>query len=443
MLPTIEILSWIKEGFVFLQGIVTDLQLKNLMLIATATILQNQFNLSMISRTWLKEKSVNAFSHCLKNAKINFTEATNALAKIQKQSTTPEGGRFIIDDTLEHHSRFCKFIAGVIMHWDHVIHASSKGICIVFLYYSEGNWIKFPIGWRIYKKEPGVTKNDLAIELIKEALNRGFICNVVLADSWFCVEPFIGELQRLGLKYILEIKTNATMRLPIPQTGRKRKHWYKKRNMADYMNRYVNNTRNIGFVGNLETGKPEKVLYAVKEKVLTIHALPGKHKVIHSYDSTKGTEKYLITNALTWEGIKVVREYFCRWVIEEFFRNVKQQLNMEGACVRSEQGVAIKLLLATAVASAYRNSSCSLLTCIDSLIHMKIAKLVSENSKSGALTFQSIIRLAVNENVENFVNLIKSPDGESFLNRWLNQLKTDAIRERKIKSEIDYLDQAG
>jgi hypothetical protein len=298
----------------------------------------------------------------------------------------------------------------------------------VFLYYSEGNFIKFPIGWRIYKKEPGKTKNDLALELIKEALDRGFRCNVVLADSWFCVEPFIRGLRELGLNYILEIKENANMRLPIPKTGRKRKHYYKKSKMTKYMAHYVQNARNIGFVGNIETGKSEKILYEIKEKVLTIHALPGKHKVIYSCDSAKGTEKYLITNALTWEGVKVVREYFCRWVIEEFFRNAKQQLNMEGACVRSEQGVAIKLLL---------------LTCIDSLIHMKIAKLVSENSKSGALTFQSVIRLAIYENAENFVKLIRSPEGESFLNRWLNQLKSDAIRKRKIKSEVDYLDQAG
>ena len=428
MLPVINILPIIQEGLQFLKGIVTDLQLGNLMMIATATILQNQFNLSLVNRAWLKEKSTNAFSHCLKKAKINIREATIALSRMQRQSYTLAGGRFIIEDTLEHHSRFCRFIAGVLLHWDHVFHTNTKGICIVFLYYSEGSWIKFPIGWRIYKKDAGITKNDLALELIKEALDLGFRCNVVLADSRFCVEPFVRELQKLGLRYILEIKENATIRLPIPKTGRKRKHWYKKSKMTKYIKHYVRNARNIGFAGNIETGKAEKILYKIKEKVLTIHALPGKHKVIYSYDPEKGTEKYLITNALTWEGVKVVREYFCRRVIEEFFRNAKQQLNREGACVRSEQGVAIKLLL---------------LTCIDSLIHMKIAKLVSDNSKSGALTFQSVIRSAIYENAENFVKLIRSPEGESFLNRWLNQLKSNAIRKRKTKSEVDYLDQAG
>jgi len=184
--------------------------------------------------------------------------------------------------------------------------------------------------------------------------------------------------------------------------------------------------RKIGFVGNLESGKSEKVLYEIKERVGMIHALPGQHKVIYSYDPEKKAEKYLITNSLTWEGVKVVREYFHRWAIEEFFRNAKQQFDIEGACVRSEQGVAIKLLL---------------VTCIDSLINKKIAELVSKNSKSGAITFQSVIRLLVLENATNFVNLIKSPSGEDFLNRWLKQLQSDAIRKRKLKSEVDYLDQ--
>lgn len=428
MLPNIEILNIIKEGFTFLKGIVTNLQLNNIMMIATAMILNNQCSLSMVSRTWLKEKSINAFSHCLKKAKIDFKEAIRALSRMQREANKVTGGRFIIDDTLEHHSRFCKFIAWVSCYWDHVFHRNTRGICIVFLYYSEGSWIKFPIGWRIYKKEQGITKNDLALELIKEALNNGFFCSAVLADSWYCVKPFIKGLQELDLKYIFEIKRNATMRLPIPETGHKRKKWYKTRNMADYIHRYVHTKRIIGFIGDLENGKAEKVLYEIKEQILTIHALPGKHKVIYSYDKAKETEKYLITNALTWEGIKVVKEYFCRWVIEEFFRNAKQQLDMEGASVRSEQGVAIKLFL---------------LTCIDSLFHIKIAKLVSENSKSGALTFQSIVRLSIYENAENFVKLIKSPEGESFLNRWLNQLKSDSIRKRKIKSEINYLDQTG
>ena len=44
---------------------------------------------------------------------------------------------------------------------------------------------------------------------------------------------------------------------------------------------------------------------------------------------------------------------------------------MEGACVRSEQGVTITLFL---------------LTCVDSLFHREIAKLLSVSSKSEPIT---------------------------------------------------------
>jgi len=432
MIPCIDILSLVQEGFQFLRSVITDLQLRNLMLIATAVILQSRFNLSQVSRSWLKERSVNAFSHALMRMKINLDEAAHAYAKMLQSRYELGGGRFIIDDTLEHHSRLCRFIHGVCKHWDHVFRTHLSAQCLVFLYYCEGEWVKFPIGWRIYFKGGQKTKNDLAVELIEEALKRGFPCEVVLADSWYCVEPFIRELRRLGLKYLAEIKTNATVRIPIAKgngkrRSRKRTKWYRTENIVSVMGR-VRKQRVIGFVGDLDTGKAEKVLYELKEKICVLNALPGRHKVVYSYDAQKGTEKYLITNALNWEGVKVVREYFKRWVIEEFFRNAKQQLNMEGACVRSEQGVAIKLLL---------------VTCVDSLFHMQIAKLVSGDSQSGPITVQSVIRLAELENAENFVQLIKSPAGERFLKKWLAQLQKDAIRKRKVKSAVEYLDQGG
>jgi len=430
MIPCIDLLQMVREGFQFLRGVVTDLQLNNLMMIATTVILYSRFSLSEVSRSWLKKRTINAFSHCLKAARFNLKEAMNAYAKMLRQSYDLKGGRFIIDDTMEHHTKLCKFIYGVCRHWDHVFRTNVSAKCLVFLYYSEGGVIKFPIGWRIYFKGGKKTKNDLALELIQEGIKRGFPCGVVLADSWYCVEPFVRELRWMGLRYVLEIKTNATIREPIKKAeqrgrGRKRKKWYRKVTIISYVQK-VQRVREIGFLGDLATGKEEKILYEIKEKTCRIHALPGLHKVVYSYDPEKGSEKYLITNELTWEGVKLVKEYFHRWVIEEFFRNAKQQLNMEGACVRSKQGVAITLFL---------------LTCVDSLFHREIAKLVSENSKAEPITVQSIVRLAVLENAENFVSLIKSSKGEKFINRWITQLKTDALRHRKVKSEVGYLNQ--
>ena len=428
MIPCIAVPELIFQGLSFLRGVVTDLQLGNLMMMATTVVLYSRFNLSEVSRAWLSKKTVNAFSHCLKAAKFNLDEACDAYARMLQGNYTLSGGRFIIDDTMEKHSKLCKFIHGVSKHWDHVFNTTVSAKCLVFLYYSEGGLIKFPIGWRIYYRDGEKTKNDLAIELIEQALERGFPCAVVLADSWFCVEPFVRELRRLGLIYILDLKRNASVRVPMKKSegksrGRKRKKWYTTVNIVIYMKR-GKNKRVVGFEGAPESGLEEHLLYTVKERVCTLNALPGKHKVVYSYDPKRKTDKYLITNELTWEGLKVVKEYFHRWVIEEFFRNAKQQLNMEGACVRTEQGVTITLFL---------------LTCIDSLLHMKIVELASANSETGPITVQSIVRLSILENARNFVSLIKSPEGEEFLDRWLTQLYKDAIRKRVVKSEVMYI----
>ena len=99
---------------------------------------------------------------------------------------------------------------------------------------------------------------------------------------------------------------------------------------------------------------------------------------------------------------------------------------MEGACVRSEQGVTITLLL---------------VSFIDSLFHKEIAKLVSKNLQSEPITVQSIVRLAEIENVENLAKLIKSPKGDAFLKKWIKHLKDNALIKRKVKSEVIYLDQ--
>lgn len=431
MIPTVGIVNLIAEGFEFLRGVVSNVQLRNLMMIATAVVLQSQLNLSAISRGWLHKRSVNAFSWCLSHAKIEVDELAHAYAKMLQQSYQLAGGRFIIDDTLEHHSKLCRFIHGVAKHFDHVFDTTLSAKCLVFLYYAEGALIKFPLGWRIYYKDGEKTKNELAIELIDEALGRGFRCQVVLADSWFCVEPFLRALRHRGLRYVVELKRSATVRIPIPRTpqlkrrGRPRKKWYTTVNITEYMSQ-ESSSRVIGFRGDLENGREEQSLYEVTERIGVPNALPWKHKIVLSRDPKKQTAKYLITNELSWEALKVVTEYFRRWTIEEFFRNAKQQLNMEGACVRSEQGVALTLFL---------------LTCIDSLFHRTIAERVSGDSHAEPITVQSVVRLAVVENAERFVKVVRSPDGRQFLDRWIEQLHREAIRNRKVNSEVDYLEE--
>ncbi len=49
-------------------------------------------------------------------------------------------------------------------------------------------------------------KYKLAIEMIEQAMEKGFPGCTVLADLWFGVDPFVKELRCLKLNYVLEIK---------------------------------------------------------------------------------------------------------------------------------------------------------------------------------------------------------------------------------------------
>ncbi len=83
----------------------------------------------------------------------------------------------------------------------------------------------------------------------------------------------------------------------------------------------------------------------IKIANIRLNAISGKHRVVESFDPTTKTSKYLLTDQLTWEATKIISIYDYRWAIEEFFRNAKQLTDMEGATVRSEQGVTISLCL--------------------------------------------------------------------------------------------------
>ncbi len=448
MLPCTKIIGFIEEGFKDLGEKLSRAQLMTLMMAATCLVLGCPFNLSQMARGWLLRKSVNAFWYLMNLAKIQFVTVEEVRLKLMQKryGKRLRGGRFIIDDTMNHHSRLCCMIHAVFTFWDHALGTHLKAQCIVFLYYQEAETIKFPLGWRLYKKEGKAgagkekerqlargeayqEKYTLALELIDAALAKGFKCRVVLADSWYCIEKFMKALRTRNLAYIFELKENRQVEVSIPLAqriekacGRKRTKWYNLVSLEEFFR--GGSVRRYGFARDLETGQAEKVLYEVQETVVRMHAYAGQHKVVRSLDPRRQTIKYLITDELSWDAVKVITEYLARWVVEEFFRNAKQLLDMEGACVRSKQGVALALFLVTYV---------------DSLLHWEVdqRRRASKNSQSGPVTVQSIIRLAQLENVENFIAIVEDEDRwVPFRNRWLAALKKYAIRERKMHKPL-------
>jgi len=440
-LPCAKPLAFIVTGLSFLKPGLTNIQFDNMALVATALILGSGFNLSRISRMWLKDKAVSTLSFFLSDAKFSVPELQLLYAKRIQQIYDIQPGYFCIDDTMKHHSKFCKWIHGVFVLFDHALGTNLKATCIVFLYYSDGSLIKFPIAFRIYyqetskmpwqrgKKRQYKTKYDLATQMLQWALKVGFPKSIVLADSWFCMGPFIKDLKRLGLSYIIEVKSSYTVRVAskepkLTPKGRLAKKQYDQVSLPEFF-KSLCSVAKYGFAADQKTGKVQKVLYHTKIKTLRMNSIVGKHRVVESIDPTKQTTKYLLTDQLTWEAGKILTIYNNRWVIEEFFRNAKQLTDMEGVTIRSEQGVAIALCL---------------VSWIDFLLHFENYKQSTAGKlPKESLTIPSIVRRAQYENLEAVVERVKREEG--FLQKWLAVEEKNIFRQRKQTKELVLLDE--
>ncbi len=408
-------------------------------MIATALVLGSRFKLVDFRAMWLGVRSVSALSTFFSESKFSIYEMNLAYAgRVFELYSLREGGYFIIDDTMERHTKLCKMIYGVFWLFDHAMGTNLKAKCIVVLYYSDGFLIKFPIGNRLFIQEGGTKwpwrrkttavhrkKYELAIDLIEEALKRGYPKSTVLADAWFGMNPFVKELKRLKLDFVLEIKSNSVIKrrsstLKRTPKGRIAKNQYEKISLAALFAE-IDVVSEVGFPHDMAEGKKEKVLYHLKVTTTrSLNAFDGSYRLVQSIDPVKNTTKYLLSNNLNWEGVKIVSAYSERWVIEEFFRNAKQLTNMEGACLRSEQGVTLALCL---------------VSWIDFLLHYENQKdRAVREFKKKPLTVQSIIRQQRLKNAAAFTRKIQEDEG--FVSKWLDFVKTETNRDRKTHSEL-------
>ena len=431
-IPCIERIPLLVTGLSFLLPALSNCQYNNLTLIASALVLGANFTLTEINRMFLKEKSISALSHFLSDAKFSTIEMQELYAKHAyfRHKIKNRKGYFIIDDTMTHHSKFCQWLHGVFVLFDHAIGTNLKARCIVVLYYSDGESAKFPLAFRIYYQESSKmpwarrkklvhkTKNELSIEMLEWALAKGYPPCMVLADSWFGVAPFIKGLKRLKLSYVIEIKNSLKVRTPCSEpkltpTGKLAKNQYELRSLSDFFN-FITDMITSGFAADEKLGKKAKVLYHTKLANVRLNAIPGKHRIVQSLDPSKDSIKYLLTNELTWESSKIIGSYSYRWVIEEFFRNAKQLLDMEGVTVRSEQGITTALCL---------------VFYIDFLLHLENCKRTVENIQMESKTIPSIVRRLQYENQVKFINKVQ--EDSVFVKKWITTINSSIDRKRK------------
>lgn len=413
IIPILKPLKFIEQAIhSALSHLLSKPQINNFIWLLSALVLGQHFNLSYIEKLLLKRKSDNAFSWFLSHAKLDLNVIWQALLTFAVHAFQIRGcsGYFIIDDTLEKHSKFCRFIHGVCTLYDHVTGGYVKGKCYVFLYFAVSDWIRFPIGWKIYVPERK-TKYTLALELIDEALFKGFHCSYVLIDSWFAVAPFLDALHRKGVRYVCELKSNN--KIWIACEGKSFKIGLKK------FFRYCTFATKKMVFGLKTAGNEQEVKakYRTSSATCQLCALDHPSVLVESWMEGVGEPKYLITNDLRLEAQAILDIHSWRWLIEEFFGDEKKLLDFEGARVRNKQAGAITVLT---------------LSCADLLLSLEIFKHSQKGSQSRAITVSSMIAKMQEENIQILLEALRSGEkGNEIALKWLEVLREKGSRYRR------------
>jgi hypothetical protein len=159
-----------------------------------------------------------------------------------------------------------------------------------------------------YKRieELGLSKIEVALQMIKRAAGRKLPISYVLADSWFVSEKFIKGIVNLKLNMIGLMKSNRMVVIgsksfklnKLPELKRS-----KIVNCKKYKCQYI----------------PLQVTYKDVEIKVFLVRMNGQ-----------STWKTLVTTNTKLSFINTMKLYQIRWSIEVFFKDAKQHLNIQG-----------------------------------------------------------------------------------------------------------------
>jgi putative transposase len=199
-------------------------------------------------------------------------------------------GLLLVDDsTLDKPS--ARAMDLVSYHWSGNHHRVVKGISLQSLIWTDGDSI-IPVDARVVNKSEGKTKNDLFIELVEGAFQKGFRVEYVCFDSWYS-----------SLENLKFLRDNE-------------QHWLGRFKS----NRLVNPDRS----GNRPISKIEGA-----EQGRVVH-LKGYGMVkIFKTVSRNGDEEFWATSDLKMNELKQLSVSEKSWGIEKYHRELKQACGIE------------------------------------------------------------------------------------------------------------------
>lgn len=164
------------------------------------------------------------------------------------------------------------------------------GLNVVFVIWTDGN-TRFPIGFKIWKKEDNKSRLDLAMEILKEAKRTLRIKpDYVLMDSFYGAAKLLKLIRKLKWHWIVKLKPNRLVdKVQVRDT---------------FTYRYGNK------VGKLSEG--------IKALIVNDNG------------------NYWASSDISLTSTAVKKLYRKRQLVEEFFKILKSELRIEGCSSRSE-----------------------------------------------------------------------------------------------------------
>lgn len=204
------------------------------------------------------------------------------LATIANPHVLSEG--YIIIDETDIDKSFAEKISCLGWIFSHRKNKYIYGLHLVVMVWTNDT-ITIPLAWKIYNKQSGKTKIDLALELIEYCLFTLRIQpKAFLFDAFYASETILKFLINNKQIFHSQLAKNRTLdRIPLRAVNNARPYWQ-------------------------ETG-----------------VIKGSIRV----QVVKNRRKYYVTNKIGMERKHQLQTYKLRWRIEEVFRFVKQELGFE------------------------------------------------------------------------------------------------------------------
>jgi len=276
--------------------------------------------ISKIRNLFLNPPSTNASANFLNTPTNVWPKIKEKRKEIIASKFMSKKGAIIVDDT------FCyktgRKMKGIFENFCHLLKKEVLSHVVVTSVYKTP---KISIGYdfKVYIPEEIAenfkTKYQLALEIIKDAFNRGLIKRVYI-DSWYCQPELLKRLKPMDLEFFgifrigkLKIKTKGeykTLAQFVEQIIKENKFTYRRLRgrKKTYKIKYY---REIVFVKHI--GKVNLVISQKYDQKTKIYNEP----------------RVYVTNVLSLNALEVIRTYLNRWDIEVFHKTVKQSYGFE------------------------------------------------------------------------------------------------------------------